>query len=196
MIIRRVLTGLIAGVSRVLRTPADSKLVSELRRVASHHGLVTLSVGCSAFMGCVAVASVRHEPVPQVSDEFSYLLMSNTFASGHLASAAPPFPEFFDTFQVLVRPVYASKYLPAQGFFLAIGEVLTGHPVVGVWLSTALACAATCWMLQAWIGSVGAVVGGFLMVMHLGVLSYWSQTYWGGMVPALGGALFLGAARQ
>jgi hypothetical protein len=134
--------------------------------------------------------------VPRIHDEFSYLLLSNTLASQHISSPSPPLPEFFDTFHVLVRPVYASKYFPAQGMFLAIGEKLTGHPAVGVWLSSVLACAATCWMLQAWVGPVWGMLGGLLMMIQIGVYSYWSQTYWGGMVAALGGALFFGAVRR
>jgi hypothetical protein len=148
------------------------------------------------ILGCAVVAGVLHEPVPRVHDEFSYLLMSDTLASGHVSNPTPPLPEFFDTFHVLVHPVYASKYFPGQGLFLAIGQRLTGHPAAGLWLSSALACAAVYWMLQAWVGPLWALVGGFLMVVQYGIFSYWSQTYWGGMVAAMGGALFFGAARR
>ncbi len=134
--------------------------------------------------------------MPRCDDEFSYLLMSNTFASGRLANPTPPLPEFFETFHVLVRPTYISKYYPAQGVFLAAGEKLTRHPAVGVWLGSALACAAVCWMLQAWVGPVWGLVGGFLVMVEWGVYSYWSQSYWGGMVAAFGGALFFGALRR
>jgi len=34
------------------------------------------------------------------------------------------------------------------------------------------------------------------MALQYGIYSYWSQTYWGGMVAALGGALVFGAARR
>ena len=122
--------------------------------------------------------------------------MSDTLSSEHLSNLSPPLSEFFDTFHVLIQPVYASKYFPAQGFFLAIGQKLTGHPAVGIWLSSALACTATCWMLQAWIGPVWGLLGGLLMMVQFGVYSYWSQSYWGGMVAALGGALFFGAVRR
>ncbi len=165
-------------------------------KLAKRRRMALAVLGCAAFLGCLAVAGVMHEPVPRVPDEFSYLLMADTFAHGHLANPTPPLPEFFDTFHVLIHPVYASKYFPAQGFFLAAGEKLTHHPAVGLWLSSALACAATCWMLQAWIGPVWGLVGGLLMVIQWGIFSYWSQTYWGGMVAALGGALCFGALRR
>jgi hypothetical protein len=122
--------------------------------------------------------------------------MGETFAHGRLSNPTPPVSEFFDTFHVLMRPVYASKYFPAQGLFLALGEKLAGHPAVGVWLSSALACAAITWMLQAWLSPGWGLLGGILFAVQYGVFSYWSQSYWGGMVPALGGALFFGALRR
>jgi len=174
----------------------SSSFVLLVRRFAAKQGLVVAAIGCASFLGCLAVACFLHEPVPRVPDEFSYLLLGDTMASGHVSNPAPSLPEFFETLDVLVRPVYVSKYFPAQGVFLALGEKLTGHFAVGVWISSALACAAICWMLQAWVGRTLALLGGLLMVAQLGVYSYWSQTYWGGMAAALGGALFFGAARR
>lgn len=167
-----------------------------VRQAGAMRQWIVILVGIATFLGCVAIAGLLHEPVPRIHDEFSYLLMSNTLAHGHVSNPAPPLPEFFDTFHVLMRPVYVSKYFPAQGLFLALGEKLTGHPAVGLWLSSALACAATCWMLQAWVGPTWALLGGLLMMVQIGVYSYWSQSYWGGMVAALGGALFFGAVRR
>jgi hypothetical protein len=149
-----------------------------------------------ALATCWFVSLMLHIPVPRVHDEFSYLLMGETFAHAHVANPSPPLPEFFDTFHVLVRPAYVSKYFPAQGMFLAVGERLAGYPVVGVWLSSALACAAFVWMLQAWISPGWALLGGFVVVIQYGVYSYWSQTYWGGMAAVLGAALFFGALRR
>jgi hypothetical protein len=173
-----------------------SPLVGLVRRFSAKQGLVVASIGLSSFLGCLGVACFLHEPVPRVPDEFSYLLLGDTFASGRVSNPAPSLPEFFETLDVLVRPVYLSKYFPAQGVFLALGEKLTGHVAVGVWLSSAFACAAVCWMLQAWVGPMGALFGGILMMAQLGIYSYWSQTYWGGMPAALGGALFFCAARR
>jgi hypothetical protein len=166
------------------------------QRIATKKWLTILGVAGASFCGAITVALVIHEPIPRVHDEFSYVLMSNTFAAGKVSTPSPPYPEFFETFHVLVRPVYASKYFPAQGLLLAIGEKLTGHPAVGIWLGSALACAATCWMLQAWIGTSWGLLGGFVMVIQYGVFSYWSQSYWGGMAAAFGGALFFGAMHR
>jgi hypothetical protein len=134
--------------------------------------------------------------VPRIHDEFSYVLMGETLASGHVTNPSPPLPEFFDTFHELVHPVYVSKYFPVPGVFLAVGDKFAGNPTLGLWLSSALACAGLVWMLQAWIAPSWAILGGFAVVVTYGLYSYWSQTYWGGMATVLGAALFFGALRR
>jgi hypothetical protein len=171
-------------------------LGATIRLVAAKPRVLFAAILCVTFLGALSVAALLHEPIPRVHDEFGYLLMSDTFASGRITNPTPPLPEFFDTFHVLIHPVYVSKFFAAQGLFLAAGQRISGHPAVGLWLSSALSCAATYWMLQAWVGQTWALLGGFLMVVQFGVYSYWSQTYWGGMAAALGGALFFGGARD
>ncbi|MGW8267118.1 MAG: hypothetical protein ACWGSQ_12180 [Longimicrobiales bacterium] len=149
--------------------------------------------GLVAFLGSAAHGLLVRFPVPQVHDEFSYLLAGETFARGRLANPSPPFPEFFETFHVLLEPTYASKYPPGQGLLLALGQVVGGHPIVGAWLGTALACAAICWMLQGWVPGRWALLGGLLASIVLGFSSLWSQSYWGGSLAAAGGALLFGA---
>jgi len=132
-------------------------------------------------------------PVPYIHDEFSYLLAADTFAHGHVTNPPHQMWEHFETFYVLQHPTYTSKYPPAQAAFLAIGQVLGGHPICGVWLSEACMCMAICWMLYAWVPLYWALVGGIISVIQFGVFTYWSQSYWGGAVAALGGALIFGA---
>jgi len=131
-------------------------------------------------------------PPPRVHDEFSYLLAGDTFALGRVANPTHAMWTHFETFHVLQTPSYASKYPPAPGLFLAIGQVLTGSPIVGVWLSLGLAAAAIGWMLRGWFSPGWAFLGAILAQRPYLVVG-WGDSYWGGGVPLLGGALVLGA---
>ncbi len=76
-----------------------------------------------------------------------------------------------------------------------MGQWLTGEPIVGVWLSAALASGACCWMLQSWVPLRWAFLGGLLAACKLAT-GGWGQSYWGGAVAAFGGALLFGGLKR
>lgn len=144
--------------------------------------------------------SARHAVVPYIHDEFAYLLQGDTFAHGRLANPVPPSWQHFETFHVLVQPTYAAKYPPGQGLTLAFGQALFGAPIAGVWLAFAAACAAVAWAARAWLGPRWGLVAGLMAAVHPAFHIFkpftWTQSYWGGGLAFLGGALVLGAWRR
>lgn len=165
-----------------------------LDRLGRSSLLSLLAVFALAFSGAALVGVVLGIPEPWVQDEFSYLLGADTFAHGRLSNPAHPLWEHFETVHVIQQPSYASKYQPAPALFMALGQRLWGHPIVGVWLGSAFLCASVLWMLQGCLRPRWALLGGVLTALQFGIAGLWAQSYWGGAVPAAGAALLLGGA--
>ncbi|HUQ90478.1 MAG TPA: hypothetical protein VM120_02275 [Bryobacteraceae bacterium] len=171
-------------------------LTQRFHRLSRRRGLSILCAFGVTLGGRFLMEPGSVLPAPGVHDEYSYLLAADTFASGRLTNPAHPMRYFFESFHILTEPTYMSMYPPGQGLMLAAGILLTGKAIAGVWLSAALAAAALCWMLQAWTSPSWALLGSLLFAVRIGFFSYWGNSYWGGCVAAIGGALLFGAAAR
>ena len=150
----------------------------------------------AVFLGIIVIRVVMllrlPVPAPFVHDEFANLVQADMFAHGRLAYPPHPMARYLETFYINFSPTYSSMFPPAQGAVLAFGQLL-GHPWMGVLLSSAAMSAAVLWMLQGWLPAQWALLGTILMMLRIGVLGYWVNSYWGGAVAATGAALVMGA---
>src|SRR6266403_802124 len=161
--------------------------------LARRPGLAVLTVGFLALGLRLALLPILPVPEPISHDEWGHLLAADTFAHWRLTNPTHPLWVHFESFSIMQQPTYQTYMQPGQGMILALGKIVFGHPFWGVWLSCGLMCAAITWMLQAWMPARWALLGGLLAILRYGVFGYWANSYWGGAMGAIGGALVLGA---
>ncbi|MGQ9634529.1 MAG: hypothetical protein ACUVXB_09815 [Bryobacteraceae bacterium] len=164
------------------------------RRLSSHPVWSFFLLSASVIVLRLALLPWSPVPSPVITDEYSHLLLADTLAHGRLTNPPHPMWQHFETIHVIFQPTYNSMYLPGQALFLAAGQILFSSPWAGVLLSAGLMAGVIFWMLKGWFPSRWALIGGAIAGFRYGLGSYWVNSYWGGAVPALAGAVVLGSA--
>jgi len=87
-------------------------------RISNFAAFSIVTILSAAYL--IATAIFQHRPLqPIVHDEFSYQIGAQMLAHGQLWHTAHPLRRFFDSFQLIVDPVYASAYFPGTAMLLA-----------------------------------------------------------------------------
>ena len=185
---------LVLAIVLVLMVLASRPLIERYaRKLAEHTGWSMLLLAALPIALRLALLPQYPIPSPNVSDDFSYLLLADTLRHFRLANPPHPLHQFFETFFVLQEPTYSSIFPLGQGVVLALSWTIFGHPWAGVALSVGALCALCYWMLRAWTTPGWALAGGLLAVIRFGPLNQWMNSFWGGAVSACAGCLVFGA---
>jgi hypothetical protein len=129
-------------------------------RMIAAFGIVVLATAYLIFTGWYQGRNFQ----PKWQDEQSYVIQFRMLAQGRLWYPRHELADFFDSFQVIVDPVYASMYFPGAGLWYAPVQFV-GLPF---WFMSALACGvATALLYLIVTEAIDGVAGALAVVMLL-----------------------------
>lgn len=109
---------IIAGAAALSFLPAVAKFiernVDRIRHPSSPNAnwaAVAIAIISAAYFILTAFLQDR-DLFPKTHDDCSYMIQMQMLARGRLWMPGLPLPDFFDSFYLIVRPVYASQYFP------------------------------------------------------------------------------------
>jgi hypothetical protein len=129
---------------------------------------------------------------PWFMDDFGYLIEADTFFHGRLANPMHPMHRYFETFFILQTPSYSAIYPPGLPLLLALGRLLFGRPIFGLWIGCAAAAVALSWAVAAVASREVVWVIGLFCAIHPMIVQ--SPATMHSLAPGvIAGALTIGA---
>ena len=182
-------------------------------RAPSPRSLERAAVGVALAATCYFVFTAflqDRDLFPKTHDEGSYVIGLRMLARGRLWMPQHPLADFFDTFYVLVRPVYASLYFPGTALMYAPSDwfgwptwvlpVLAAGAVVGLLYrivaelvdGAAAVLAALLLVSLSWYRMLSVLVFAQVPLLLLALLLVWAWLRWRRR-RGMGWALAMGA---
>lgn len=157
----------------------------------------TALIGLAAAGYLFTTATLQHRDFfPTIHDEFQFSLQARMLAQGKLWMPPHPLADFFDTFYVLTRPVYAAQSFPGSALLFVPGVWLNWPGwVIPLLLSGAVVGLIYRIIAELVDGAAGILAAALLVslpifrmlsimpmaqipVLLLGLLSLWAWLHW------------------
>jgi hypothetical protein len=171
------------GVSPIKR--GVGRLLNAVRRPSARTAGLTGMIVAGLGAGYLYFTAVRQGFgfFPRIHDEFMYLTQVSLLARGRLWMPPLPLPEFFDSFYILVNPVYASLSWPGTALLMLPGHWL--H--LPYWLTPLLAAGAVVGLLYRIVAEMfDGALGLLAALLLLGVSAFrWQALTAMSQVPIL-----------
>ncbi len=165
-------------------------------RAARRPRLTVAAIIAATLTIILAITAAAGIQEPEVHDELTMLAMADIYSHGRMCEPTHPHWPHFETNYLLAHPCVQGKYPPGLPLYMALGRLLTGEFITGVWLAVAVMIASMAYAMYGWLPPRWALVGTMLVALRFGVAGDWAHSYWGGAVAAAGGALVFGAVRR
>jgi hypothetical protein len=154
---------------------------------ARRRGLIAFAVGTIAALYLLALILLEHQAhYPRYHDESMHLIQAQMLARGHLWLPAHALPQFFETFFVFVKPVYAAMQFPGTSLLYVPG-IWLGVPY---WITSLLIAAVTVGLIYRVMAELIDGIAGLMAALWL--VASTDFRYYGLMVLSYPAALVLG----